>query len=497
MNIIPLAEDLWAGVGGHFDSISQIIAEFIDNSISNLESYKILNRTINITINKRYDSSGVEKVIISIEDAGTGINNLESAFKFGDKSYQCTPLNEHGFGFKHALASANSENDSWKMLTRTNEDFKKGIYKKVTSPYDFNMKEEIVLIEEKPWIGTYNSSGTIFEFMCSIELFNTIQKGIKGKAGFYACLDYLREELGYIYSGVIEKGKIIINIISTTIEGKNSYYNNTVAAVKPHWNGYYYPKQDVKEIDLGGGMIKLEYSFGEVIDSGYNKYYKRNISTSGVEIRINGRVLMTNIFKGIWGLEPHSSYNHFLVILNLVSDSKKSLPKTRTSKNGIRSGDDKLAKLYDWIISTHPKPSKQLADAVFEKELIEKLAELKEQHIRNKDRSIEREFKVFKTINAPVSVDLYVFDGQDIVIYEAKKDRADMQSIYQLLLYWDGAVLDGIKPTEGVLLSSSFSDGVDKILKVINSKKDANGNYYNFIKKTWKEECVPYPKEEM
>ncbi|NFO40093.1 hypothetical protein FDB42_08175 [Clostridium botulinum] len=495
MDIKPLAKDLWAGVGGHFDSISQIIDEFIDNSISNLEAYKMLNRTINITINKRYDNLGNEKVIISVEDAGTGINNLESALKFGDKSYQHTPLNEHGFGFKHALASANPENDSWKVLTRTKEDFEKGVYKKVTSPYDFKMKEEIISVEENPWTGIFNSSGTIFEFMCSMELFNTIQKGIKGKAGFYACLEYLREELGYIYSGVIEKGKVSINIISTTIEGKNSYYNNTVESVKPHWNGYYYPKQDTRELDLGGGMIKVEYSFGEIIKSNYSKYYKRNISTSGVEIRINGRVLMTNIFEGIWGLEPHPSYNHFLVIINLISDSKKALPKTRTSKNGIRSGDNKLGKLYEWIISTHSTPPKQLADAVCEKELVQEIAKSKEQHIRNKDRSIECEFKVFKTINSPVSVDLYVFDGQDVVIYEAKKDKADIQSIYQLLLYWDGAVQDGIKPTEGVLLSSSFSHGVDKILKLINSKKDANGNYYNLIKKTWKYEGINYPRE--
>ena len=61
-------------------------------------------------------------------------------------------------------------------------------------------------------------------------------------------------------------------------------------------------------------------------------------------------------------------------------------------------------------------------------------------------------------------------------------------------MYWDGAVSDGKKPTEGILIASSFSPGVDIIIKTINSMKDMNGNNYKFIKKTWKDEKIPYPK---
>ena len=34
----PTADELWAGIGGNFDSLSQIVCEFIDNSISFFKS---------------------------------------------------------------------------------------------------------------------------------------------------------------------------------------------------------------------------------------------------------------------------------------------------------------------------------------------------------------------------------------------------------------------------------------------------------------------------
>jgi len=71
---------------------------------------------------------------------------------------------------------------------------------------------------------------------------------------------------------------------------------------------------------------------------------------------------------------------------------------------------------------------------------------------------------------------------------------ADVQNLYQLLMYWDGAVSDGRKPDEGILIATSFSPGVDPVIKFLNSREDANGNTYKFVCKTWKDEGVPYPR---
>lgn len=482
MNTTPLADDLWQGIGGHFDSISQVICEFIDNAISNFENSSTARRNINIILNE-VDGNNV---CIKIEDTGTGISDFESVLRLGDKSIRETPLNEHGFGIKHALACANPANNNWKIYSRTQQNFDDDIFYEVSAPYSFNLEKSSH--PKNDWEGIFNGSGTMIIFTCSRSLFNTIQRGIPGIARFNRCLDYLKEELGYTYSGVIKNGKVTITINSDS-------YNESTPSVEPDWQGFYKPAKGNKNVDLGGGKLKIEYAFGEMGRGTYLKHYKRNMSTSGVEIRVNGRLLMSNIFKDIWEIENHPSYNHFLVIINLVSNNRNTLPKTRTSKNGIRSGDKKLENLFEWIKKTHPTPHKETSGAVSEKELVEELANLKEKQTRDKIKHIEQEFKVFKNINSPVSVDLYFYDGKYVILYEAKKDTADVQNLYQLLIlmYWDGAVADTLTPTEGILLASSFSPGVSIVLSLLNTMKDQNGNNYNFSTKTWNEENINYP----
>jgi hypothetical protein len=481
----PNAKELWAGIAGHFDSITQVICEFIDNSVSNLEAIKAATKSIRVNVEPLNENT----IRIQIEDTGSGIVDLAPVMRLGDQTIKQTPLNEHGFGLKHALASADPSNTTWAVFTRTKEDFKAGTYRELRAPYSFQMNPLIRKVAESPWPGVFNGSGTLVQFECSVTLFNTIQRGIKGVAKLPRCLDYLTEELGYIYSGVIEKGQATITVFSESLG-----INKNVESVKPAWVDFYPPGSGTTKVDLGGGSLQIEYEFGEMRESNYVKHYKRNQSTSGVEIRINGRLIMSNLFKDIWQLEHHPSYNHFLARINLVAKEATVLPKTRTSKNGIRSGDPKLEKLFEWIRSTHPTPHKDLAGAQSERELVAELLKLKNTHIRAATKHIEQEFKVFTSLNSPVSVDLYVFDGTDIVMYEAKKDTADIQDIYQLLMYWDGAVEDGKHPSEGILIASQFSPGVDPILAWLNEKTDRSGNRYKFSKKTWADEGIKYPR---
>ncbi len=97
----PLANDLWLGIAGHFDSITQVIAEFIDNSLSNLGAFKPQPCSIRVALEEEEG----ERVRVKIEDTGTGIPDLAPVMRLGDKTVRQTPLNEHGFGLKHALVS--------------------------------------------------------------------------------------------------------------------------------------------------------------------------------------------------------------------------------------------------------------------------------------------------------------------------------------------------------------------------------------------------------
>ena len=79
INNKPEGNIIWRGLGGHFDSISQIINEFIDNSISNFKGNNPIIKNIVICIEEKAN----HKVFISIEDSGTGFKNLDSAFTLG------------------------------------------------------------------------------------------------------------------------------------------------------------------------------------------------------------------------------------------------------------------------------------------------------------------------------------------------------------------------------------------------------------------------------
>lgn len=118
INNQPSASELWDGIGGHFDSLGQIINEFLDNSISNFAANVQTSRNIIVGLRELAD----DRVKITVEDTGTGIKDLDAAFTLGNQTAGETPLNEHGFGLKHALASANPANDAWAIYTRTKED---------------------------------------------------------------------------------------------------------------------------------------------------------------------------------------------------------------------------------------------------------------------------------------------------------------------------------------------------------------------------------------
>jgi len=484
MDATPKEDQLWEGIGGHFDSFNQVISEFIDNCIANFEGNSVPARTIYL---KFSENPAQETISVSIEDSGTGIEYFEPVLRIGEKSVGESPLNEHGFGLKHALASADQENRNWKILTRTEQEIEDNQYRTVSAPYRFDFSPETVSGSTEPWPGMYNGSGTIVEFDCPTSFFDTVQEGIPGSAGFERTLDYLREDLGYTYAGVIaDRG------LSITVTDGDSY-SEPVSAIEPNWVDFYTPSPDSVERDLGAGEVEIQYKFGEMAESDYVRHYKRNMDTSGVEVRVNGRVLVDNLFSEIWDLERHPQYNHFLAVINIKSDDIDKLPKTKTAKNGIRSGDPKLSELYKWVRQTRPDPPKKLTTSVRESDLVEELVEQKERHIRSPDRRIEDGFLVYDSINAGVEVDVYLYDGTDVVLYEAKKDTADMQSLYQLLMYWNGAVEDGIEPTEGLLIATEISEGVEDVMGNLNDMTDVEGNNYNFDFVTWRSEGVDYP----
>lgn len=97
LNNLPHSNEVWRGIGGHFDSLGQIVCEFVDNSVANI----IANGPAMRSIALKFVDEG-QRVRVVVEDTGAGIGDLANAFRLGGKDAQEGPLNEHGFGMKHA-----------------------------------------------------------------------------------------------------------------------------------------------------------------------------------------------------------------------------------------------------------------------------------------------------------------------------------------------------------------------------------------------------------
>lgn len=484
----PNAQELWKGIAGHFDSFDQILCEFIDNAISNFVGNNLLSKTIIVTIIQQQDKS----VVVSIEDSGTGIKDLNSAFCLGNKSQAETPLNEHGFGMKHALASANPANDNWQIYTRTKADYQNQQFKKIESPYEIeDFGASLVPIQEENWPGELNGSGTLVRFHSTWDFLYTLRKGISGKTSpFSKLIDILAQDLGFIYAGLIQENKATITIQATDLESTPT--QKVVTAVLPNWRQFYEPGQGTDTFDLGGGNVKIKYSFGAMNTTTNYSYYKKNMSSSGLEIRLNGRVLSYNLFKEVWGIERHNMYNHVLVTVDVVSDNRKALPSTRTSKNGLREGDGKLDKLYEWVRLKMPEPRKDIQGVHDEADLFVELETHKKIHLPD-PKTVTREQNVYKGIKAQVPIDLYVHYQNNVIIYEGKKDETSIKDVYQLKMYWDGCVLDALQPTKGILIAARHPQSVLDLIQLVNGMKDLSEKNYAIEAKTWKEEGVSYP----
>ena len=345
----PIAAALWKNLGGNFHDLSQAICEFCDDSISNFNGNltdSTLNRVVRIQVTPM---NGM--VDITVEDGGTGIQDLNNALRLAGQARKETPLNEHGFGLKHALAYVEGKGSYWEISTRTQEDAELNQYRKVHTPYSFSGEGEY----HDGWIGSLGRTGTVIHFTCPMDIFNTLNPDTNKELTFDEQLAILKEHLRYVYADILQSGKARIEFISV----KNGHPDwEVLQALMPQWDSstrVVIPQQDY---DLGTGAVKISCEYGCIKPSVENhNYYLGNMETSGVEVRINGRVVERGLMKAIWGRKVHNAENAFLVRVNLEASGFDVLPGTSNEKNGFRKGDRPLRKLLTWIRANMQTPT--------------------------------------------------------------------------------------------------------------------------------------------
>ena len=321
----PDAENLWKAIGGSFSNISQAINEFVDDSISNFRrncGNAAMIRTVRLTLN----ACG-EMVNITVEDGGTGIRNLSNAMTLAGQADRETPLNEHGYGLKHALAYVDAKGSGWEIATRTEEDLKRNRCQVIKSPYAIGKGKLNSVYRTNWWPAHLGPTGTMISVSCSMELLRTLcpEDNEKQKT-FWQMVDILEEDLRYTYADILYKGEDDIELVVS--DGKASRQKK-LKPLFPQWEAGTLQELPVQKYDLGGGSLQIHCRYGSICsDKNNHSHYIRSMDASGVEIRINGRAIEHGLIKQVWGRSIHNSQNAFLAQIDLQTDSWDALPST-------------------------------------------------------------------------------------------------------------------------------------------------------------------------
>ena len=314
---------------------------------------------------------------------------------------------------------------------------------------------------------------------------------------FDTVADRIYEDLGFTYSEVLETCKIQLILTLKHYNGTKEHHE--VTPLKPIFKSSVlkFTNEELHFECTQGAMEALPARI-PFNNKSSNRYYKQNITSSGVEIRINGRVVEHNLFEEIYGTKNHPTFNDWLIQINIVSNNREDLPATRTTKNGFRVGDEQLSKIFGWL-RKNLRPTKKGIEkpiSVSETELKKKLAEIiesnffsgKELDLNMPYQITQREVPLFTSIlkEGYPKCDLMVSTGEKVSVIEAKKNEASIPDLYQLMMYCDGYFFDhGVMPDEAIIVAKEFSDPFRRVVALLNERN--KNKYPPFTWKYWNE----------
>lgn len=483
----PTGYGLFAGIGDNFNSMGQVICELADDAISNLRA-NCSDPDLSMTVVLSFENLG-DAVRIGVVDGGTGISDLNSALTIACRDGAQTPLNEHGFGLKHALASCDSgPTQKWDIRTCTKKDAQKNRYREVTAPYSMGTSENDKPMKARFYSGTGglpHRTGTAISVRCPMVKFRTVKPDRKAASSdFHSLVRYVIEELRYVYAGVLADTGITMEVVEIS-DGVEKHH--VLTPLLPAWEDGTVTDYGDVPCDLGGGPLTIRCKYGNILPTKANAvYYKCNMSSSGVELRINGRAIEHGLFDRVWGEAVHPSQNRFLVQVDLITDNSAALPATKNTKTSFCEADPRLKNLLSWIASYVPAPAKDVdtLEARYIRELTAK---------RESDPNalrVSREEPVFQKIGLKAKVDLFVGFVNGVTIYEAKSGRTKALDLYQLRMYVDGCALDNKPVDEAVLIAKSHPAEVRELREILNGLAAPDGRPYNFRLATWDEEGI-------
>lgn len=338
---VPDINDLWIQWSkSRIENPFHAFEEFIDNSISNL-IHDTSNKQpcIEIIINKCNTTNTLEFTII---DNGTGITNIEQAFKYSSvNKNKSHTLNEHGVGMKNALAWCDPTNSNWSIRTKTstiNE------YVLIEAPYTF---PQIKSVKTKKWLARYKTGTIINIKKISYDKIKRVYSHNYGGWNIKKFGKYLIEELSVVYDGVLERFPQLYMTVLLQEDGKYAEKikrpNMKNFIHKPH---HIYPLRE--KLD---GINEVEIYIDKYIANTSNEFMRyytgKGTKDNGIEYRSNGRMIENNMFSPFTLFDNHPSRSGIYYRINVCSTNKDGLPSTYSTKNKLNTYCTKFERLCE------------------------------------------------------------------------------------------------------------------------------------------------------
>lgn len=228
------------------------------------------------------------------------------------------------------------------------------------------------------------------------------------------------------------------------------------------------------EVELGGTVMTLQYKHGLLDESlrdtlvlGHPTQfnYLGNQSTQGIDIRIGKRVISLAQLPKIWKKRggkpdpPHNHYNYFLGEL-LIPELPGEVLSTLWNKTDLYYEDPNWKTIF---AALQKFPQEKHDRALREEKVKKRWAETLESTCPG-DR-ISREVNIWCT---GTRIDVLHESDTKCVVYEVKVRKAAPLNLYQLRMYWDGLVMNGVQPTDGILIAASYSGNLQKMVDALN-----------------------------
>lgn len=411
---------------------------------------------------------------MAVADWGRGmdLDALQNALQLGSLPTGSDRLNEHGYGLNNALACLTGGSGEWCIYTRSGP----GKYYKVSGPFDLTMNVELVdtLDLPKGMNLHWSEPSTVVCVRSPMAIARTMQRQGNRRGTDLASLSaWLVEHLGVAYRGYLEldsrtlepSAKIVVTVGGSTV------------LVPPIHVPMMLTRTEHFQVELGGQVVPLTYVYGvldrsqrdRLVQGGKARYYYQGSQpTQGIDIRLGKRVIATAQLSEIWQREDgkplsrHNSYNDFVGELS-IPELPRGVLATLTNKTGIDRNDPDWDKVFEALAAYPPVKNAQSAG---EKEL--RLRWMKMLKATNPEDDVNGEVAVWPTATRIDVVDRN--KSGKCVLYELKAGKGEPLDLYQLRMYWDGLILDGVQPTQGVLLAAEFSEHLDAMLPLLNAQ---------------------------